>query len=257
MVAFTALLDTIPYYIFSTIGTSIIPVSLYPYLWLAGVIAPFALFIQFIAILIAAGAMSEEYEAGTAELILSKPVSRSEFFAGKFAGGYVLLSMLIALNAVLSIIAASLTFGPQTGLDTVPGVVLVEVYASLLFYSVAFMLGELVRRSSLSYILSSAVVVSSQIIGTYAQVAFAITGRPFYETIHVYLPTTISGSLPPQYERALLPSSTGRIFDLILGPAGGTPSEATAAALIAAYFVVAAAIALGYFRWADVSRRVG
>jgi ABC-2 type transport system permease protein len=256
MVAFTALLDTVPYYILSTSGTTLIPASLFPYLWVAGVIAPFALFIQFIAILIAAGAMSEEYEAGTAELLLSKPVSRTEFFAGKFLGGYSLLAMVIALNAGLSVLAATLTYGPQAGLDTVPGVVLVEVFASALFYSVAFMLGELVRRSSLSYILSSALIVSSQIIGTYLQVAYELTGKTLYETIHVYLPTTVAGSLPPQFEEGLLPSSTQRLFALILGPPGGTPSEASAAVMVGVYFLAASAVALGYFRRADVSRRV-
>ena len=256
MVAFTALLDTVPYYILSTSGTKIIPVNLFPYLWVAGVLVPFSLFIQFIAILIAAGAMSEEYEAGTAELLLSKPVSRSEFLAGKFLGGYLLLALLILLNAILSLVAATLTFGPQAGLGTLPGVILVEVYSSALFFSVAFMFGELVRRSSLSYILSSALIVSSQIIGSYLQLAYEITGKTFYESIHVYLPTTVVGSLPLQYEQGLLPSSTGRLFSMILGPAGGTPSELSAALMIATYFLVAGGVALVYFRTADVARRV-
>jgi len=256
MVAFTTLLDTVPYYILSTSGTTIIPPSVFPYLWVAGVIAPFSLFIQFIAILIAAGAMSEEYEAGTAELLLSKPVSRTEFFVGKFLGGYFLLALLVTFNATLSIIAATLTYGPQAELWTVPGVIVVETYSSVLFYSVAFMLGEIVRRSSLSYILSSALIVSSQIIGTYLQIAYELTGKAFYQTVHIYLPTTVAGSLPPQYEQGLLPSSTGRLFELILGPAGGVPSQATAAAIVGIYFVVASVLALGYFRWADVSRRI-
>jgi ABC-2 type transport system permease protein len=256
MVAFIALLDTVPYYILATSGTTIIPQELYPYLWVAGVLAPFALFLQFVAILIAAGAMSEEYESGTAELLLSKPVGRAEFFLGKFLGGYLLLALLILLNTVLSVAAASLTFGPQAQLGTVPGVVLVEVYASALFFSVAFMIGELVRRSSLAYILSAALIVSSQIIGTYLSIAYELTGNAFYQTIHIYLPTTLAGSLPPQYEQPLLPSSAGRLFQLILGPAGGTPSEASAALLVGAYLVIATAVALAYFRWADVARRV-
>ena len=256
MVAFTALLDTAPYYILSTSGTNIIPADLFPYLWIAGVLAPFSLFIQFIAILIAAGAMSEEYEAGTAELLLSKPVSRSEFLVGKFLGGYFLLALLIVLNAVLSLVAATLTYGAQSGLNTLPGVILVEVYSSALFFSVAFMFGELVRRSSLSYILSSALIVSSQIIGSYLQLAYEITGKALYESIHVYLPTTVVGSLPLQYEQGLLPSSTGRLFSMILGPAGGTPSQLSAALMIAIYFLVAGGIALVYFRTADIARRV-
>ena len=256
MVAFTALLDTVPFYILSTTGASFIPPALFPYLWVAGVIAPFALFIQFIAILIAAGAMSEEYEAGTAELLLAKPASRTEFLAGKFLGGYLLLALLITLNAVLSVTAATMTFGAQAALWTLPGVVLVEVYSSLLFFSVAFMVGELVRRSSLAYILASALIVSSQIIGTYLVVAYSLTGSALYNEVHMYLPTTIAGSIAPQYEQSLLPAAAGRLFQLILGPAAGVPSEATAAVLVAAFFAVATGIALAYFRRADVSKRV-
>jgi ABC-2 type transport system permease protein len=256
MVAFTAMLDTVPYYILSSSGTTIIPAAVFPYLWVAGVIAPFAFFIQFIAILIAAGAMSEEYEAGTAEILLSKPVSRTEFFLGKYVGGYLLLAFIIALNGGLSALAATLTYGPQAGLETLPGVLLVEVFASALFYSVAFMAGELVRRSSLAYILASAVIVSSQIVGVYLSLAYELTGKALYQTLHAYLPTVVAGSLPLQYEQALLPSPSVRIFQLVLGPAGGTVSEATAAALIVAYFLVSVGVALAYFRRADVARRV-
>ncbi|MDG6949636.1 MAG: ABC transporter permease [Nitrososphaerota archaeon] len=256
VVAFTVLIDTVPYYILSTSGASLIPAELYPYLWTAGVIAPFALFIQFIAILIAAGAMSEEYEAGTAEILLAKPVSRTEFMIGKFLGGYLLLALLIVMNAALSVLAADWAFGPQAGLWTFPGVALLEIYSTALFFTVAFMIGELVRRSSLAYILSSALIVSSQIIGTYLSIAYELTGSKFYEMVHTYLPTTVAGSLPIQYEQSLLPGSAGRLFQLILGPLGGVPSEFSAAFVIAAYTVVAGSISLTYFRWADVSKRI-
>jgi ABC-2 type transport system permease protein len=256
MVGFIAILDTVPYYILASSGTKVIPIQVYPYLWVAGVLAPFVLFMQLVAILIAAGAMSEEYESGTAELLLAKPVSRTEFLVGKFLGGYALLALLILLNSLLSVAAATLTYGPQADLETLPGVVLVEIYSSVLFFSVAFMLGELVRRSSLAYILSSAIIVASQIIGTYLSFAYELTGNTFYETIHVYLPTTLAGSLPPRFEQSQLPSVAGRLFQLILGPAGGTPSEDSAAVLVGVYFLVATSIALAYFRWADVARRV-
>jgi ABC-2 type transport system permease protein len=118
------------------------------------------------------------------------------------------------------------------------------------------MVGELVRRSSLAYILASAVIVSSQIIGVYLSLAYELTGKAIYQTIHVYLPTTIAGSLPPQYEQALLPTSTQRIFQLIVGSGGGSPSEVSAAALVAVYFFISVSAAMMYFRRADVARRV-
>jgi ABC-2 type transport system permease protein len=112
------------------------------------------------------------------------------------------------------------------------------------------------RRSSLAYILSSGLIIASQIVGTYLSIVYELTGNAFYSTIHTYLPTTVAGSLPTQYEQSFLPSAAGRISELILGPSQGIPSETTAAVLIGVYFVAAALVALGYFGWADVSRRV-
>jgi len=82
LVAFTILLGTLPYYALSAAGATLIPNSTYPYIWAVGIFAVGPLFLNFTAILIAAGAMSEEYEQGTAELLLSKPVRRSDYFVG-------------------------------------------------------------------------------------------------------------------------------------------------------------------------------
>src|SRR5208337_2555285 len=49
-----------------------------------------ALFIPLIAIIIAGGSMSEEYEHGTADILLSKPISRIEYLFGKLLGGFSL-----------------------------------------------------------------------------------------------------------------------------------------------------------------------
>ena len=109
LVAFTILLTVVPYYALSTAGATLIPNSVYPYIWIAGLFVVGPLFLNFTAILIAAGAMSEEYEQGTAELLLSKPVRRSDYFIGKFLGGYILFLMILALDIFLSI-ASAFTF---------------------------------------------------------------------------------------------------------------------------------------------------
>src|SRR5207247_9012940 len=76
LIAFTVLLDTLPYYALSTAGTTLIPSSAYPYICVAGVFAVQPLFLNLTAILISAAAISAEYEQGTAELLLLKPVQR-------------------------------------------------------------------------------------------------------------------------------------------------------------------------------------
>ena len=124
LVAFTILLGIVPYYALSAAGTTLIPNSVYPYIWVVGIFAVGPLFLNFTAILIAAGAMSEEYEQGTAELLLSKPVRRSDYFIGKFLGGYTLFLSILALNIFLSVASAYTFFGPQNNLNIIPGLFL-------------------------------------------------------------------------------------------------------------------------------------
>ncbi len=255
--AFAILLETVPYFVLSTSDvTTIIPHQAYPYIWVAGVFAPLSLFIPFMGIMIAAGAMSEEYEQGTAELILSKPVSRAEYFLGKFLGGYLLLISTIILSTVLGILAAYAAFGVQEGIDVLPGVILVVAYSSLVFYSLAFMLGEIIRRSSLAYIFSSAIFFSSQILGVYLSVISELTSRDIYRTIHILLPTAAVDSLPLQYAIPRLPSDVQLIFRFLGGANIVEPTIGFSTLIIGIYFLATAFIALGYFWFADVSRRI-
>jgi ABC-2 type transport system permease protein len=232
LVALTILLDTAPYYALAASHTSIVPAPLHPYLWIVGVFVPQAFFLQFIALLIAAGSMSEEYEQGTAEVLLSKPVSRDEYFFGKYLGGYVLLVAIVVLNALMSIASATFVFGPQVSLEILPLTLLAQAFSALVFFSFAFMVGELMRRSSLSYILSSAVFFTSQI-----------------------LPTSPVDSLPLLLTEPSFPSTVLTLFRF----GGATPVESSivmSAALIAAYALSAVIVSLAYFRRTDVAKRV-
>ncbi|HXW37400.1 MAG TPA: ABC transporter permease, partial [Nitrososphaerales archaeon] len=190
LAVFTLLLDTVPVYLIRTVGSNFFPPGVDPYVWVLGVFVPEGFFLPFIALLIAAGSMSEEYEQGTAEVLLSKPVSRNEYFAGKFLGGYCLLSIIVLFNAVLSTATSTLVFGVQSSLWVLPEVVLAQLLGGLVFYSFAFAAGEVVRRSSLAYILTSAVFFTSYLLGVYLSLIYGITGDHFYHAVDVYLPTS-------------------------------------------------------------------
>jgi ABC-2 type transport system permease protein len=256
LIAFTVLLDTLPYYALSTAGTTLIPSSAYPYIWVAGVFAVQPLFLNFTAILIAAGAMSEEYEQGTAELLLSKPVERNDYFAGKFLGGYTLFLTILAFNIVLSVASAFTFFGTQFGLEILPGLFLVQAFAALVFYSLAFMLEEIVRRSSLAYIFSSAVFFSSFIISAYMDLIYTLTGKTIYKTIQIYLPTSLANSLPIQYASPLLPQTVGIILQFVGSGTAIVPSLDLSVAILLAYTIPAIAVAAAYFWFADISRKM-
>ena len=254
LLAFTILLDTLPYYALSTAGATVLLSSTFPYIWIAGVLAVQPLFLNFTAILIAAGAMSEEYEQGTAELLLSKPVKRNDYFLGKFLGGFTLFLAILAFNIFLSVASATTFFGNQIGLEIVPGLFLVQAFSSLIFYSLAFMLGELIRRSSLAYIFSSAVFFSSFIISAYMDLIYTLTGKQIYETIRIYLPTSAANSLPVQYATPLLVQAGTGLVQFV-GPSI-VPTAALSIAILLAYTIPAVVIAAGYFWFADISRKM-
>lgn len=255
LVAFTILLGTLPYYALSAAGTTFIPNSVYPYIWVVGIFAVGPLFLNFTAILIAAGAMSEEYEQGTAELLLSKPVRRSDYFTGKFLGGYMLFLLILALNIFLSVASAFTFFGAQSNLYIIPGLFLAQAFSSLVFYSLAFMLGELIRRSSLAYIFSSAVFFSSFIISTFMGLIYTLTGKAIYKTVQIYLPTSPANSLPIQYAFPRLPQSLSTVLRFI-NTAPPVPTIDLSIEILFAYTLVAIAVAAAYFLRADVSRKL-
>lgn len=239
-----------------TAGADIIPSFVNPYVWIAGVLIPVPLFIPFIAIFIAAGAMSEEYEQGTAELLLSKPVSKMEYVTGKYLGGYVLLLLILLLSTIVSLVSATVAFGTQLSLEILPGIYIVIAYASLLFFSIAFMLGELLRRSSIAYILSSAVLFTSNILGFYLSLIYRLTGNVLYHNAQLFLPTSATESLPVQYISSSLVTGQGILSFLpINNPV--EPSMTVSALLVFAYSFIAVLVFLFYFNHADVSRRVG
>jgi ABC-2 type transport system permease protein len=255
LVAFTILLGTIPYYALSAAGVTLIPSSTYPFIWIVGIFVVGPLFLNFTAILIAAGAMSEEYEQGTAELLLSKPVRRSDYFIGKFLGGYILFLSVLALNIFLSVTSAFTFFGVQNNLQLLPGLFLAQAFSSLLFYSLAFMAGELIRRSSLAYIFSSAVFFSSFIISSFMGLLYSLSGKEIYKTIQIYLPTSPANSLPIQYALPQLPDITSTILRLI-NTTTSVPTIELSIEILLVYTLVTITIAAAYFLRADISRKL-
>ena len=255
LVVLTILIDTIPYYLLRSSGPSLLPATDDPYLWVTGIFIPQGFFLPFIALLIAAGSMSEEYEQGTAEVLLSKPVSREEFFFGKFSGGFMLLIIVILLNATLSVSSATLAFGTQLSLEVLPVVVLSQIFSSIVFYSIAFMSGELVRRSSLSYVLASAVYFTSEIAGIYLRVIYELTGNTLYQHINFYLPTTPVSSLPFLVAQPSFPSSALSVLTFV-GIGATETSIAVSVALIAAFALGAVLVSVAHFRWADIAKKI-
>lgn len=165
-------------------------------LWLAGVLLPQSLLIHFISISISSGAMSEEYEQGTVDFFMTKPITRLSFLIGKFLGGYLLVTLIYLLMVALALIFSFSFFGNQVELQYLPVVVLSILFSTLTFFSIGFMFGEIFRRSSLAFLVSSTILIGSIIIGAVLLFVAKLTSLYFLISIAISLPAWGSTELP-------------------------------------------------------------
>ena len=195
-------------------------------------------------------------EQGTAELLLSKPVTKADYFAGKFLGGYLLIIFIIALKHDLVCNLSDYNLRSQLELNTLLLVFAAQIFGAALFFAIGFMFGELVRRSSLSYIISSALFFTSEIFGLALTLIYTLTGSDFYRQVQLYLPTSPMASLGLLVEKSYLPA---RVIELLSFASFGGAVETSlsfSVALILLYFSSAFVVSFVFFERADISRKV-
>jgi len=234
---------------FTIIGPSLEEVK--ASMWLVGVLGTQSLFIPLIAIVIAGGSMSEEYEHGTADILLSKPITKMEYMTGKFFGGLSLLGFVIALTTILGATLAYGLFGPQESMHFVPVIYLVLVYANLLFFSMAFMFSEVLRRTTLSMLAGIGILVASAIIGGMLSTMYFITQEQLYLEVSKWLPNWSASNLPSFVASELITAPDSPFISLLGG------DIQLAAAIIAVYTIASILIAALKLVRSDVTKRTG
>jgi len=217
-------------------------------MWLVGVLGPQGLFIPLIAIMIAGGSMSEEYEHGTADILLSKPITKIEYMTGKFLGGLSLLGFVIALTTILGATLAYGFFGPQDSIHFVPIIYLVLLYSNMLFFSMSFMFSEVIRRTTLSILAVIGILVASAFIGGILSTMYYISREQLYLEISKWLPNWSVSNLPSFVASELI-TAPGTFISL---PGGDIQ---LAAAIIAAYTIASILIATLKLVRSDVTKR--
>ena len=223
-----------------------------PLIWTLEVLAPQGFFTVLIAIMIGGGSMSEEYEHGTADIILSKPISRIEYVAGKYLGGLSLFSFVAALTTVLGVALSIAFFSPQESLQFVPHIYLAVVYSNLVFLSLAFMFGEVLRRTSLALLSAIGVFIASTVISGILAGVHRITQEQIYLDVSKWLPDWCVVKFPDFVTKEL------NINVPLLGGMFGSAEEAEiflAGALIAVYTIVFVVIAVVRIIRSDVTKK--
>ena len=234
---------------FTIIGPSLEEVK--AMMWLVGVLGPQGLFIPFIAIVIAGGSMSEEYERGTADILLSKPITKMEYMTGKFLGGLSLLGFVIALITILGTTLAYGLFGPQESIQFAPVIYLVLLYSNLLFFSMTFMFSEVFRRTTLSIMAVIGIFVASAFIGGILSMMHLMTQEQLYLEISKWLPNWSVSNLPGFVASELITAPQSPFVSM----SGGDIQ--LAAAIIAVYTIASILIAALKLVKSDVTKRTG
>ncbi len=214
-----------------------------PFMWTVEVLTPQGFFMSLIVIMIAGGSMSEEYEHGTSDIILSKPITKLEYMIGKYLGGLSLLSFVAALTTILGAILAVAFFSPQKSLQFIPHIYLAIVYSNLVFLSLAFMFSEVFRRTTLSYFSAIGVFIASMVISGVLSAVYGFTREQLYLDVSKLLPNWGASNFPSFLMGKLVNIPSGPFT-----PSGQGDSDLLlAAALIAVYtaiFVIVAAVRL-------------
>jgi ABC-2 type transport system permease protein len=218
-------------------------------MWVFGALGGQNLFIQLVAVIIAGGSMSEEYEHGTADIMLSKPLRRIEYLIGKFLGGFLLLVLIEAIMIATAVLAALAFFGPQNNLQFVPAMLLAIAYSSLLFFSLTFMFGELIRKGTLAMLASIGIFMASQILYGVLVVLHYGSQIQLYEDLSIALPTWSSTNLPTFIAKELMPLLQHPLFPLTSG------NFTLSAAIIAVYAVVSVGVAITRLLKSDISKK--
>ena len=254
LIIFTLLVEFLPFAVLTLLPIPGFLTEITGIMWLVGVITPHAFFLQFVALLIGSGSTAEEYEQGTADLLLAKPISRTKYLLGKFIGGITLYSFIALLTTLLAIVLSITYFGTQQYLEFAPIIYLTIILSTLVFFSIGFVAGETLRASGLAYLVASSIFITSLILGPFLTVANSLTGNPFYLDISRVLPTWSVQNLPLMAARELFLGSNNLPFFFSMSPqTSGSPLEAIAGILI--YSTIGIIIAFVRFLKTDVTKK--
>jgi len=255
LIASIFLLEIVIYLVLTRLPETLIR-PLAGYAWIIGVLAPSTALIHVLALMVGATTSAEEYEVGTADYWLTRPVTRFEYFVGNLAGGLTFLSILILLYSFFAAAISSYVFGPQTGLTVLPTTALSTIVSVLVFYSLGLAVGELLRRSMLSTILAGLVFFGSFIAETYLNIVSVLNNDPSLLDLAIYLPTWGAVRLASTTTfNGLDAPALGTVFLQFFTAIGQTGETGLLLANISAYTAAALAVSWIRLRYTDVTRK--
>jgi ABC-2 type transport system permease protein len=230
------------------------PTSLY--VWMLGIVAPTLGLLQVTSLMVGSTVFSDEYEAGTSDFWMTRPISRTEYYIGKVLGGLALVLIIISAYTAFSVSIAWFVFGPQQRLDLLVTSFPASVASSLPFYAIGLAFGEALRRGILATILSGLTFFGSYIFEGYANIVAALSDDRALLELSQLLPTWGSTRITTD---VLVQGLTGSglpsgILSFLARSSGGS-SLSLMLLNVAAYTAIALLLAWLRLRTSDVTRR--
>jgi ABC-2 type transport system permease protein len=244
------------YLVISRLPPSLLgPVS--PYVWVLGVLAPTLGLLQVTSLMAGSTVFSDEYEAGTSDFWLTRPVSRTEYYIGKALGGLALILCIVSAYIAFSVGIAWFVFGPQNRLDLLLTSFPASVASALPFYAIGLAFSEVLRRGMMATILSGLTFFGSYIFESYANAVATFSNDRALLELTQFLPTwgsvRITTDVLVQGLSGSGLSPTG-ILALLTGLSGESSTSLMLLNVIA-YTAIALLVAWLRLRTGDVSRR--
>lgn len=94
--------------------------------------------------------ISTEFEQGTIIPLLSKPISRTTVFLGKFTGAFLTLIITYTILMIYQVLGGVMVHGPQNNLHLAPIFLLGMVVSTLVWVAIVLALGSLSKNTTLT-----------------------------------------------------------------------------------------------------------
>jgi len=160
------------------------------------------------------------------------------------------LGFVIALTTALGVILSFAFFGPQESLQFVPHLYAAIVYANLLFFSLAFMLSEVLRGTTLAMLATIGILIASIVISTFLSIMYGLTGgQQIYMDITKLLPNWAVSNFPSFLLSELMTTPDNPFISVTSG------NLLLAGAIIAGYIAASILVAVIRLVRSDVTKR--
>jgi ABC-type transport system involved in multi-copper enzyme maturation permease subunit len=116
-------------------------------------------------LVIVINSVSTEFEQGTITSLLSKPISRTTVFLGKFTGAFLTLIVVYTVLVVYQVLGGILVYGPQNNLHLTPLFFFGMVVSTLVWMAIALALGSISKSTMITALIAVGVWMGLGITG--------------------------------------------------------------------------------------------